>query len=309
MGWITAVTENPANSARLAGEVAGDFYEGRLDLATRGETAIAGWSTMPEVEIAQELRRGGASERSIRQFLTFVSAMDRARDAIRLWRAGSALFQRHPEVFDPPVVSSMTSAGISGFLSAAGVSQRHGPDSNAWWTIGRSLAEGAGAVCSVVARGDGDAVKPLADLRSVDSMGRPRFPMLKGPKVGPMWIRIMANPGAARIERIAKVPVAVDTHVRRVTRNLGIVDGSLEGATGKRMVQSAWREAVMAGDIGGPSGIAGTSAALDPALWFFGKYGCSHCEANGRSVPIGRACRACRFSSRRASGRQKEQGL
>ena len=221
-------------AARLAGEVAGDFYEGRLDLATRGETATTGWSSMPEVEAAQELRRGGVSERSIRHFLTFVSAMDRARDAIRLWRAGSALFQRHPDVFDPAIVSSMTSADVAGFLSAAGVSQRHGPDSHAWWTISRSLTEGTGAVCRLVTRGDGDAVELLADLRSVDSAGRPRFPMLKGPKVGPMWVRIMANPGAARIQRIAKIPVAVDTHVRRVTRNLGVARGGLEGATGKR---------------------------------------------------------------------------
>ena len=287
---------NLTNNARLAEEVAGDFYEGRFDLAARGETVATGWSNMPEVEVTRELRRSGATERSIRQFLTFVSAMDRARDAIKLWRAGSTLFQWHPEVFDPAVVSSMTSIGISGLLSAAGVSQRHGPDSNAWWTIGRSLEQGNGAVCRVVAHGDGDAVELLSDLRSVDSTGHPRFPMLKGPKVGPMWIRIMANPGAARVKRIARIPVAVDTHVRRTTRNLGIVDRGLEGATGKRIVQSAWRDAVMAGNVGGPTGIAGTAAALDPALWFFGKYGCSHCEANGRPVPIGRPCRACRFN-------------
>lgn len=290
-----AVTENLANAARLAREVARDFYEGQLDLAAREETATTGWSTMPEVEVARELRKGGVSERSIRQFLTFVSAMDRARDAIRLWRAGHTLFQERPEVFDPAVVSSMTSADVYSFLSAAGVSQRHGPDSDAWWTIGRSLAAGAGAVSRLVSHGDGDAVEVLADLRSMDSIGRPRFPMLKGPKVGPMWVRIMANPGAARLQRIEKIPVAVDTHVCRATRNLGVVSGGIEGPAGKRTIQSAWRNAVMAGDIGGPSGIAGTSAALDPALWFFGKYGCSHCEANGRPAPIGRACRACRF--------------
>lgn len=287
---------NLEETAGLAEAVAGDFYEGRFDLTARGGTLTSAWSTMPEVEIARELRRSGASERSIRQFLTFVSAMDRARDAFRLWRAGGALFQQHPEVFDPAVVSSMTTVGLSGLLAPAGVSQRHGPDSTAWWTIGRSLAGGTGAVCRVVAHGDGDAVELLADLRSVDSTGRARFPMLKGPKVGPMWVRILANPGAARVRRMAEVPVAVDTHVRRATRNLGVAHGDLAGAKGKRIVQSAWRQAVMAGNVGGPSRIAGTPAALDPALWFFGKYGCSHCEENGRRVPIGRACRACQFS-------------
>ena len=279
----------------LAQQIAGDFYEGRLDLAARGAGTTTGWSMMPEVAVTDRLRRGGTSERSIRQFLTFVSAMDRARDAIRLWRAGSELFQRHPEVFDPTTAATMTTVGLSDLLSLAGVSQRHGPDSDAWRRIGESLTEGASPICRVVACGVGDALELLADLRSVDSAGRPRFPILKGPKVGPMWIRIMANPGGAKIERMAKIPVAVDTHVRRVTRNLGVVITAREGAAGKKMIQSAWRDAVIVGDIGGPSGISGTCAALDPALWFFGKYGCSHCEANSRRVPIGGACRACRL--------------
>ncbi len=284
-----------ANAGRLAEEIAGDFYEGGLDLAARGAAITTGWSMMPEVAITDELRRGGASERSIRQFLTFVSAMDRARDASRLWRVGCELFQSHPEVFDPVTVSSMTPARLSGLLSASGVSQRHGPDSDAWRRIGRSLTEGASAICRLVGCGVGDALEVLADLRSVDSAGRPRFPMLKGPKVGAMWVRIMANPGAARIDRMAKIPVAVDTNVRRVTRNLGVVVTTPEGAMGKRMIQSAWRDAMTAANIGGPSGISGTCAALDPALWFFGKYGCSHCEAISRRIPIGRACRACRL--------------
>lgn len=292
------MAEGLLNTARLAEEVADDFYGGSLDLTARKEAAAAqGWSSMPEVMITHELRRNGAGERSIRRFLTFVSAMDRARDAIKLWRAGSALFQRHPEVFDPTSVSSMTTARLSEVLSAYGVSQRHGPDSSAWRTIGTSLAQGTGAVCQVVARGVGDAVELLADLRCMDSYGRPRFPLLKGPKVGPMWVRIMANPGRARIDRISRIPVAVDTHVRRVTRNLGVVNVTGGGSTGTRLIQMAWRDAVIAGDIGGPAGISGTSAALDPALWFFGKYGCSHCETNGKQVPIGRACRSCRLRS------------
>ena len=286
-------SENLVNATLLAEEIAGDFYEGRLDLTARDATMTTGWSTMPEVAITVELRRSGTSERSIRQFLTFISAMDRARDASRLWRAGSELFHRYPEVFDPATVSSMTSVRLLNLLSESGVSQRHGPDSDAWRRIGRSLTEGESAICHVVSSGIGDSLELLADLPSVDLAGRPRFPMLKGPKVGPMWIRIMTNPGAATIDRMARIPVAVDTHVRRVTRNLRVVDAAREGATGKRMIQAAWRDAVTSGNIGGPSGISGTCAALDPALWSFGKFGCSHCEEISRRVPIGRACRAC----------------
>ena len=52
------------------------------------------------------------------------------------------------------------------------------------------------------------------------------------------------------------------------------------GRAGTARVNPAFRS----GDIGGPPGVAGTCAALDPALWFFGKYGCSHCEKMGRRV-------------------------
>lgn len=101
----------------------------------------------------------------------------------------------------------------------------------------------------------------------------------------------MANPGGAGIRRIERIPVAVDVHVRRVTRNLGVAATGETG--GKRAIQAAWHAAVGAGDVPGPPGIAGTCAALDPALWFFGKHGCRHCEAASRRIPIGTACGRC----------------
>ena len=48
-------------------------------------------------------------------------------------------------------------------------------------------------------------------------------------------------------------------------------------------------------DIGGPPGLSGTCAALDPALWVLGKLGCGHCAKLPEPVPIGRACEHCRL--------------
>ena len=109
-----------------------------------------------------------------------------------------------------------------------------------------------------------------------------------------MWVRIMVNPGGARISRMDIVPVAVDVQVRRVTKYLGVANTrglSEERATAA--IQHAWRDAVAKANIGGPPGIRGTCAALDPALWFFGVHGCSHCDGKGHRVPIGRACDHC----------------
>ena len=284
------------DSSQLAETIAGDFYNGRFDLSGRGLAAGTAWSLMPEVEAVRQLRAFGASNQITRVFLTLVSAMDRARDATRLWRASVGLYERYPEVFDLGAVSAMSTDTVTALLREAGVSQRHGPDTNAWRRIAGSLASGSGSVCRLVDSGDGDAAELLKDLRSLNRAGQPRYPLLRGPKIGPMWVRIMANPGGAKIGCIDSIPVAVDVQVRRATENLGVSDTmGLELGEAKRVIQSAWRNAVLSANIRGPSGIAGTCAALDPALWFFGKHGCSHCERAGQRSPISSACHKCRY--------------
>ena len=222
--------------------------------------------------------------------------MDRARDAESLWSAGVRLFESRPELFDPAKVSDMRFDELLPLLSESGVSRRHKADTRAWLGIAESLVKGSGPVCRVIDEGDGDAEELLKDLKSRDHKGQSRFPMLRGPKLGPMWVRIVAEPGGAKIKRMDRITVAVDVQVRRVTENLGMTATQghrLEEV--KQEIQSAWHVAVDGAKIGGPPGIKGTCAALDPALWFFGKYGCSHCEGMGQRVPIGRACDHCQL--------------
>ena len=70
-------------------------------------------------------------------------------------------------------------------------------------------------------------------------------------------------------------------------------------AVSREAVQRAWRGAADAAE--GPSALAGTAAALDPALWFFGKWGCTFCETARRRMPIAGVCRArCRLGAREA---------
>ena len=119
------------------------------------------------------------------------------------------------------------------------------------------------------------------------------------PKIGPMWVRMLAEPGEAKITGMDTVRVAVDVQVRRITENLGVASTrGLPLKDARPKIQAAWQRAVAATDICGPSRIAGTCAALDPALWSFGKYGCSHCETVGAPVPIGRTCDHCQLPTR-----------
>ena len=283
-------------NARLANLIASDFYDGRFDLSERNTALDSEWSKLPEVKCVEQLRTSGTSGRMIRLFITFLAAMERARDSTHLWNAGIKLFESHPELFNLVYVSDIPFETLLNLLSNSGVSQRHRPDTDAWRVIADSLASGNSPVRRVIDHGVGDAEELLKDLRSRDHTGRNRFPMLRGPKIGPMWVRMMAAPGGAKIDRMDIIPVAVDVQVRRVSENLGVTDTrGLTTPEAKPIIQCAWQKAVAATNIGGPSGIVGTCAALDPVLWFFGKHGCSYCEKIEQKVPISHACDYCQL--------------
>ena len=281
------------DAARIAEWIADDFYGRRLDFSKRPASG-GGWSELPEVNIVP---KGLEDPRRARLFLTFMAAVDKMVDATRLWSAGADLLQAHPGVFDPATASAMDIRDLREILKQGGVVRFPKRQPQAWWRIAVSLSEGVGSVSRLVETGRGDAEDLLRDLRSRDPTGAAQYPELRGRKIGPMWVRMMAEPGGATIDRLEIVPVAVDVQVRRVTENLGFAaTAALPLDKAKPRIQKAWFAAVAAASgIAGPVRIRNTCAALDPALWFFGKHGCSHCEQVKRRVPFGRACQACRF--------------
>lgn len=225
------------------------------------------------------------------------------RDANQLWNAAAELYESRPDLFDPGQVANMGVSTLRQVLTLAKVSRYHTSDSDAWKRIALSLLEGQGPIRRVIREGAGDAKELLDEVRSKKA-GRARYPQLRGPKIAPMWIRILAEPGGAAISDMETVPVAVDVQVRRVTENLGVTNthGLPLNRDVKRRIQSAWQGAVSAADFGGPPRIAGTCAALDPALWLFGARGCSFCEKQNQPIPINEACRSCRRFDRWAPG-------
>ena len=227
---------------------------------------------MPQVQCVTRLRESGAPDRIVRLFLTFVAATDRMRDAALPWNNGGELFQSHPEIFEPDEASAIPISALRERLPQYGVSEFPRTDSRAWQPIARSIAAGGNPVGRVVESRAGNARELLSYVRTA-SGEQVRFPMLRGPEIGRMWVRMLGAPGGSRKDEIDIVPVAVDVHVRRVTKSLGVVDtGCMPDREGKRVIQDTWRAAVTRTRIGSPPRIANTCAALDPDLWFFGKY-------------------------------------
>ena len=210
-------------TARLAELIADSFYGDGLDMSAREKAAAGTWCEMPEVRAVRRLRDLDASDRKVRLFLTLVSAVDRMRDASHLWKAAAALYESYPDLFEPSEVAHMRVSRLREVLSSAEVSRYHTADSDAWKRIAVSLVDEKGPTRQVIEEGKGDARELLTDVRSKRA-GKARFPLLRGPKIAPMWVRIMVAPGGAAIRYMETIPVAVDVHVRRVTENLGVTD-------------------------------------------------------------------------------------
>ena len=285
----------------LAKQITAAFQAGELDLRARPAAPAAGWAGMPEVAVAQRMRMAGASDHEVRLLLTFTAAMDRARDADVLWFNALRLFEAEPWTFCPREVVAQSLTRLADTLRGFRVSQRHGPDAAAWRVIAESLRDAAivPAVSRAIHHGQGDARELLQAIQASSEGGTDRFPFLRGPKVGPMWVRMLAYPGGATVSSLEAVPVAVDVQVRKVTEYLGVTDtGSADLDIARPLIQAAWALDVSAKGTLGPPGLDGTAAALDPALWFWAKWGCTYCERSGHPEPIAAPCKQCRFPLR-----------
>jgi hypothetical protein len=288
---------HPPGLARAITEV---FNTGSIDLSERVGAPPPGWQSMPEVIVESHLRQSGALDHEFRLLSAFVAAMDRARDADRLWFAGRDLWDAQPWTFQPSEIVQRSFTELSDSLISFGVSQRHLADAGAWRRIGETLAlrEHVPTVHDAIFLGTGNAKTLLTDLQSKTRAGTARLPFLSGPKVGPMWIRILAYPGGAEISNIEIVPVAVDVQIRKVSEYLGFTNTrGQELESVRQIIQDSWHQDVAENGAVGPPALEGTAASLDPALWFYGKWGCTYCQRAGRMKPISPVCAQCRFDA------------
>ena len=73
----------------------------------------------------------------------------------------------------------------------------------------------------VIEEGQGVVAELESAIGAETADGSPLFPLLRGPKLAPLWIRLMAEPGSATIAGLEWLPVAVDVQVRRACLDTG----------------------------------------------------------------------------------------
>lgn len=250
---LTDLRPDPARARQLAAALLTAYATG----------GVFGHQEMPEDTHPTGLTAG--IEEHLR-FITLTVAIDYQRSADQLWDAARATYEDSDTryLFDPMAVANTGPLKVTADLHRNRLSKKPDQDARTWQTICTTLAlHFDGRVEALLQHGNYDALR----LLKVISNGG--FPFLKGPKIGPLWVRMLHDNCGVKLSRIAEVPLPVDVHTAQASLQTGAVHtNGYRGPMGpvRESVQRAWREALSGQDT--------YPLRLDEPLWLLSKYGC-----------------------------------
>jgi hypothetical protein len=240
---------------------------------------IHGRTDMPEDEPPDGVAKGSTQHLC---FITFTVAIDYMRDAPTLWNNSRQTYL-DPEtryLFFPNDVEHTSFEKVVKDMQKHGLSKKPERDANIWHTIGTSFArKWGGDPLNFVKSNEWDSLKILEHLiidnHVTNGALLPDFPNLRGPKIGPLWIRMLRdNIGLSQLVNLDKVPLPIDIHIARATLTTGILTGSYHGNLAKLFpeIRAVWKESIRGLSIKGRPMIV---LDVDEPLWHLSKYGCS----------------------------------
>lgn len=262
-------------------------------------TGIHGHTEMPE-----DILPAGVSSGSLEHllFITLTVAIDYQRDAIALWRSSRTTFEDAETryLFDPQAIHEARPSRIIADMQRHGLSKKPQGDAFIWRTVGVTfLKKWLGDPRRFLADAGWNAPKALERLRSgkhiQGTRAVPDFPFLRGPKIGPLWLRMLRdNVGIDGLEAMDQVPIPVDIHVARASLCLGLVKGGFSGPLPGLFehIRSAWSMSVKGLKVKGRAMIA---LDVDEPLWHLSKYGCSRRDGRTGVCPARESCQAKDF--------------
>ena len=275
-------------------------HEGAADLVKAFKTTgIHGRTEMPEDALPDGMQKGSLDHLL---FITLTVAIDYQRDAPALWASSRATFE-DPQtryLFDPAALHTAEPRRVAEDMRRHGLSKKVEKDPRMWRTVGvtfhkkwsgdpRRFLEACGWAAPRILRGLKDD-SHLQNGRLVSG-----FPYLRGPKIGPLWLRMLRdNVGVSQLTGLDGVPVPVDIHVARATLCLGVVRGHFAGSLASLFepIRQAWFASVQGLSIKGRAMIA---LDVDEPLWHLSKYGCGQRNAEIGMCPFQARCEGGRF--------------
>lgn len=262
-------------------------------------TGIHGRKQMPEDLTPQGVERGSLEHLL---FITLTVSIDYIRDANKLWESSRKAYE-DPEtgyLFNPKLLHETSRKKQIQDIQKHGLAKRPRKDSNIWRTVGVTLyKKWDGDPRNFLEDCNWNSLKVLDRLKSdthpVGSRQRADYPYLRGPKIGPLWIRMLRdNVGLTKLRNLDEIPIPVDRHVARATLTTGVARGSFEGRLEElfKHIRRAWFESVEGLRVENRPMVA---LDVDEPLWHLSKYGCTKRNKLTRECPVSDSCKASEF--------------
>jgi len=235
-------------------------------------------------------------------FITLTVSIDYQRDAPSLWASSRKTFD-DPEtryLFNPKLLNETPSKKIIEDMQKYALSKKPRKDAYIWRTVGVTFyKKWKGNPGNFLDDCSWDSVAILEHLKTDTHLysGRqvPDYPYLRGPKIGPLWLRMLRdNVGITKLRNLQQVPIPVDIHVARATLATGVVRGRFRGRLGEMFeyIRKAWFESVKGLSINNREMIA---LDMDEPLWHLSKYGCAMRDKMTGDCPHYHRCKAKLF--------------
>ena len=230
-------------------------------------------------------------------FITLTVSIDYQRDAPSLWESSRNTyydsFTRY--LFDPKSLHETPFKKIEEDLQRYNLSKKPRKDAQIWRTLGVTLLKKwGGNPLNFIDDCDWDSNIILRRLRTDTHEYNNRmvtdFPYLRGPKIGPLWLRMLRdNIGITKLNNLEKVPIPVDIHVARATLSTGVVRGYFCGRLDEisKDIRKVWYKSTKDLKIRERNMIA---LDVDEPLWHLSKYGCTSRDKISGQCPERNRC-------------------
>ena len=255
---------------------------------------IHGQTEMPEDETPVGVERGSLEHIL---FITLTVSLDYMRDATVLWENSRKTFEdpKTRYLFEPRSLAKTHSKKIIEDMKKYGLAKRPNKDSEIWKTIGTTFEnKWYGNPLKFLEKSNWDSLTILKHLKNDNHLYENKklidFPFLRGPKIGPLWLRMLRdNVGITKIKNLDKVPIPVDIHIARASLATGVVCGEFEGKLNDlfKLIREAWFESIKGIKINGRDMIA---LDVDEPLWHLSKYGCTQRDKISGMCPAYNKC-------------------
>lgn len=236
-------------------------------------------------------------------FITLTVSIDYQRDAPTLWNNSRKTYE-DPEtryLFSPELLAQTDIDKIVKDMQKYGLSKKPIRDAKIWYNIGITfLHKWGNNPLSFLENCHWNSQIVLEHLRNdfhiINGKCESDFPNLRGPKIGPLWVRMLRdNVGIKKLIYLENVPIPVDIHIARSTLTTGIIRGKYKGRLEDLFVniREAWFQGIDGLIIKNRRMVA---LDIDEPLWHLSKYGCSkHREKDSGYCSVFGQCEAKDF--------------